>query len=79
MKLLKINKLRYVELYEYSGEENDENLCGNKVSVSRHVKDRKNFGYKKPKISLNQSLCPYYRMLYVSVKELARESLIDSF
>ena len=72
--------MKYIDLYENSSEENDDNnLCGNKLSVSKHVKDRKNFGYKKTKIFLNQSFCPYYRMLYVSVKELARESLIYSF
>ena len=39
----------------------------------------KNFSNKKPKLFLNQSLYPYYRMLYGKVKELAREGLVDSF
>ena len=34
---------------------------------------------KKTKLFLNQSLWPYYRMLYGRVKELAREGLVASF
>ena len=33
----------------------------------------------KSKLFLNHSLCPYYRMLHVRVKELAKQGLIDSF
>ena len=74
------NKLKYVDLYENSSEENcNKNRSSDQVSVSEQVKDRKNFSNKKPELFLNQSLCPYYRMLYGRVKELAREGLVDSF
>ena len=74
------NKLKYVDLYENSSNENyNKNLSSNQVSVSEQVNDRKNFSYKKPKLFLNQSLCPYYRMLCGRAKELAREGLIYSF
>ena len=33
---------------------------------------------KSRKIFINQSLCPYYRNLYVLVKDLSNEGLIDS-
>ena len=74
------NKLKYVDFYENSSEENcNKNLSSDQVSVSEQVKDRKNFSIKKLKLFLNQSLCPYYRLLYGRVKELARDDLIDSF
>ena len=74
------NKLKYVDFYENSSEENcNKNLSSDQVSVSEQVKDRKNFSIKKLKLFLNQSLCPYYRLLYGRVKELARDNLIDSF
>ena len=81
MKLLENkNKLKYVDLYENSSEENyNNNLSSDQVGVSEQVKDRENFSNKKPKLFFNQSLCPYYRMLYGRVKELAREGLVDSF
>ena len=55
MKLLENkNKLKYVDLYENSSEENyNKNQSSDQVSVSELVKDRKNFRNKKPKLSLN--------------------------
>ena len=35
--------------------------------------------YNKRKISINESLCPYYRKLCGMVKDLNNEGLIDSF
>ena len=43
-------------------------MKSDQVSVSDQVKDRKNFSNKRPKLFLNQSLCPYYRILYGRVK-----------
>ena len=43
------------------------------VADPEQVKDSKNFSNKKPKLFLNHSLCPYHRMLYGRVKELARD------
>ena len=69
MKVLKNkNKLKYVDLYGNSGEENHNNLNSNQVSISKHVKDRKNFSYKKQKLFLNQSL-----PAAIEKKELVRE------
>lgn len=50
---------------------NDKNLCGDHVSVSKQAKNIK--------ILSNQGLCPYYRILYGRVKDLAREGVVDSF
>ena len=51
------NKLKYVDLYENSSKENyNKNLSSYQVSVSKQVKDRKNFCNEKPKLFLNQSL-----------------------
>ena len=45
------NKLKYVDLYENSSEENyHKDLFSNQVSVSEQVKDGKNFSYTKPKL-----------------------------
>lgn len=45
------NKLKYVDLYENSSEENyHKDLCSNQVIVSEQVKDGRNFSYKKPKL-----------------------------
>ena len=81
MKLLENkNKLKYVDLYEHSSDENyNKNRSSDQFSVSDQVKDRKNFSNKKPRLFLNQSLCPYYRIRYGRIKELAREGLVDSF
>ena len=63
------NKLKYVDLCENSSEENyNKNRSNDQVSASEQVKDRKNFSNKKTKLFLNQSLCPYYRMLYGRLK-----------
>ena len=66
MKLLENkNKLISVDLYENFSEKNyNKNRSSDQVSVSEQIKDRKNFSNKKSKLSLNQSLSPYYRMLY---------------
>ena len=58
MKLLENkNKLKYVDIYENSSEENyNKNGSTDQVSVSEQVKDRKNFSNKKKKLFLNQSL-----------------------
>ena len=63
------NKLKYVDLYENSSEQNyNKNRSSDQVSASEQVKDRKNFSNKKTKLFLNQSLCPCYRMLYGRLK-----------
>ena len=79
MKLLENeNKLKFVDMYENSNNKNDDNnLIGDQVSVSEQVKDRNSYGYKKPKIFINQTLYHNYRILYGEVKKLAREGLID--
>ena len=65
----RFTKLKYVHLYENFSEKNyNKYLSSDQVSVSEHVKDRENFSQKKPKL-----------MLYSRVKEMARESLVDSF
>ena len=51
----RFTKLKYVHLYENFSEKNDnKNLSSDRVSVSEHVKDRKNFSQKKPKLFLNR-------------------------
>ena len=73
------NKLKYLNSYENSSKENyNKNLSSIKINVTEQVKDRV-LVIKKLKLFLNQSLCPYYRMLYGRVKELAREGLINLF
>ena len=81
MKLLgNKNKLKYVDMYERSSKENnDKNFSSNQASVSKQVKDRKSYGYKKTKSLINESFCPYRGMLYVKIKELTREGLADLF
>ena len=67
-------------MYEnYSEESYNNNLCSDQVSVSKQVKDRKNFRYKKTKLFLNYNLCPYYMIFYGMVKDWAKEDLTDSF
>ena len=67
------NKIKYVDLYINSSTENDDNnLCGHLICVSKQVR---NLNIKNQKYSEGR-VC---RMLHVRVKKLAREGLIDSF
>ena len=51
----RFTKLKYVHLYENFSEKNyNKNLSSDQVSVSEHIKDRKNFSQKKPKLFLNR-------------------------
>ena len=51
----RFTKLKYVHLHENFSEKNyNKNLSSDRVSVSEHVKDRKNFSQKKPKLFLNR-------------------------
>ena len=66
---LKLLELKYVNLLKNCSHKNyNKDLSSDQVSVSEQVKNRKNFSYKKPKLFLNQCLCPYYIMLYGRVK-----------
>ena len=51
----RFTKLKYVHLHENFSEKNyNKNLSSDRVSVSEHVKDRKNFSQKKLKLFLNR-------------------------